>query len=54
MKGGRILLFSGGHLGPWALAEITEGDFLLGVDRGTLFLIETAAARIWPWAILIP
>ncbi|MEW6698186.1 MAG: thiamine diphosphokinase [Bacillota bacterium] len=40
MKGGRILLFSGGHLGPWALAEITEGDFLLGVDRGTLFLIE--------------
>lgn len=37
---GRILLFSGGHLGPWALAEITEGDFLLGVDRGALFLIE--------------
>ncbi|CCO08380.1 thiamine diphosphokinase [Desulforamulus hydrothermalis] len=37
---GRILIFSGGALGPWALQEIAAGDFLLGVDRGALFLIE--------------
>ncbi|GAB6159082.1 thiamine diphosphokinase [Desulfotomaculum varum] len=36
---GRILIFSGGVLGPWALQQISAGDFLLGVDRGALFLI---------------
>ncbi|SHK50396.1 thiamine diphosphokinase [Desulforamulus aeronauticus] len=35
----RILIFSGGHLGPWALNEIEPGDFLLGVERGALYLI---------------
>ncbi|MBO8165375.1 MAG: thiamine diphosphokinase [Brevibacillus sp.] len=40
MKSRRVLLFSGGNLGDWALAEIQEGDVLVGVDRGTLFLLE--------------
>ncbi|AQS60429.1 thiamine diphosphokinase [Desulforamulus ferrireducens] len=36
----RILIFSGGHLGPWALQEIQEGDFLLGVEGGALYLLQ--------------
>lgn len=36
----RYLLFSGGNLGPWALAEIKTDDLLIGVDRGALFLLR--------------
>lgn len=36
----RILIFSGGNLGPWALEEIGQRDFLIGVDRGALFLLQ--------------
>lgn len=36
----RILIFTGGNLGKWALHELKEGDFLLGVDRGALFLLR--------------
>jgi thiamine pyrophosphokinase len=36
----RIHLFGGGELGSWALADITPGDVLYGIDRGALFLIR--------------
>lgn len=36
----RILLFTGGNLGSWALDQIEKGDKLIGVDRGALFLIQ--------------
>lgn len=36
----RMLLFSGGRLGKWALSYIKQGDILVGVDRGAHFLIE--------------
>jgi len=38
--GQRVLIFSGGRLGEWALKEIRNGDFLVGADRGALFLIR--------------
>ncbi|MHB9095976.1 MAG: thiamine diphosphokinase [Eubacteriales bacterium] len=40
LKEKRVLIFSGGRLGPWALEEVNSGDFLLGVDRGALFLVR--------------
>ena len=40
MEKRRFLLFTGGNLGEWALAEIKTGDFLVGVDRGALFLLQ--------------
>lgn len=36
----RVLLFTGGNLGAWALQEIKESDIVVGVDRGALFLIR--------------
>ncbi|MEJ8544251.1 thiamine diphosphokinase [Brevibacillus borstelensis] len=39
-KSSKIILFAGGNLGSWALEEIHEDDFLVGVDRGALFLIQ--------------
>lgn len=36
----RIIIFSGGHLGPWALRLIQPGDLLIGADKGALFLLE--------------
>lgn len=39
-KESRILIFTGGNLGKWALAEVRAGDFFLGVDRGALFLLR--------------
>ncbi len=36
----RILIFSGGNLGPWALKHIRDEDLLVGVDRGAIFLIR--------------
>ncbi|MFY0546150.1 thiamine diphosphokinase [Brevibacillus sp. H7] len=36
----RMLLFAGGNLGEWAIDHIREDDFLIGVDRGALFLVR--------------
>lgn len=36
----RILLFSGGNLGDWALTDIQDDDVLVGIDRGALFLVR--------------
>ncbi|MEO3945544.1 thiamine diphosphokinase [Gorillibacterium sp. CAU 1737] len=36
----RALVFSGGELGPWAIAEIRPGDRLIGADHGAWFLVE--------------
>jgi thiamine pyrophosphokinase len=35
----RIVIFSGGSLGDWALAEARPDDLLIGADRGALFLV---------------
>jgi len=40
MNGSRILIFSGGDLGSWALQHIRPGDVLAGADRGALFLVQ--------------
>ena len=40
MNSTRILLFAGGNLGDWAIRYIREGDWLVGVDRGALFLVR--------------
>lgn len=37
----RIVIFSGGTLGTWALEEVKDGDVLVGADRGALFLIQS-------------
>ncbi|WP_282939277.1 thiamine diphosphokinase [Paenibacillus sp. RC67] len=36
----RIIIFSGGNLGPWALRLIQPGDLLVGADKGALFLLQ--------------
>lgn len=36
----RILLFAGGSLGQWAIRQIQPEDWLIGVDRGALFLVQ--------------
>lgn len=36
----RALIFTGGRLGDWALPLIREDDYLIGADRGALFLTE--------------
>ncbi len=38
----RIVIFSGGNLDEWALKEIHEKDYIIGVDRGALFLVNNA------------
>ncbi|MDF2680726.1 MAG: thiamine diphosphokinase [Brevibacillus sp.] len=40
MKSNRILLFAGGSLGQWAIHHIKPEDWLVGVDRGALFLVK--------------
>jgi thiamine pyrophosphokinase len=40
MENTRILIFTGGQLGEWALEEMNSDDFIIGVDRGALFLIQ--------------
>lgn len=34
----RVLIFSGGNLGAWALSMIQKDDYIIGVDRGAYFL----------------
>jgi thiamine pyrophosphokinase len=40
MKQQRILIYSGGALGAWALDDIQPGDVYIGADRGALFLVQ--------------
>ncbi|MCF6094239.1 thiamine diphosphokinase [Microaerobacter geothermalis] len=40
MRNRRILIFTGGNLGEWALKEIKPDDVLFGVDRGAYFLVQ--------------
>ncbi|KKO55507.1 thiamine diphosphokinase [Paenibacillus sp. DMB20] len=40
MKSTRILIFTGGDLSPRLLDEIKKDDYIIGADRGALFLIE--------------
>lgn len=40
MNNSRIVIFSGGTLGDWALAQIQPADVLVGADRGALFLVR--------------
>lgn len=41
---GRALIFTGGSLGPWSLALAQPGDYLIGADRGALYLVEHGIA----------
>ncbi|WP_337101392.1 thiamine diphosphokinase [Paenibacillus sp. YIM B09110] len=36
----RIIIFTGGLLGDWALEHITEDDLLIGADSGARFLVQ--------------
>ncbi|CAM4411350.1 thiamine diphosphokinase [Paenibacillus phoenicis] len=36
----RVLIFAGGGLDPGMLREVRSDDFLIGADRGALFLVE--------------
>lgn len=36
----RMLIFSGGNLGTWALSEIQETDYLVALETGALFLLQ--------------
>ncbi|WJH35231.1 thiamine diphosphokinase [Paenibacillus sp. CC-CFT747] len=40
LQGRRAVIVSGGTLGPWALTELQEDDYLIGADRGAYFLVE--------------
>jgi thiamine pyrophosphokinase len=40
MKQQRILIYSGGALGAWALEDTQPGDVYVGADRGALFLVQ--------------
>lgn len=40
LKQKRILVFSGGNVGDWALSYIQPDDVIVGVDRGALFLVQ--------------
>jgi thiamine pyrophosphokinase len=40
MKHLRILIYSGGALGAWALEETQPGDVYVGADSGALFLLQ--------------
>jgi len=40
MKQQRILIYSGGTLGSWALEDTRPEDVYVGADRGALFLVQ--------------
>jgi len=44
VRGKRFLIFTGGDLGLWALDDIQAEDCNIGVDRGTLFLLQNNIA----------
>lgn len=41
MDTNRIVIFTGGSLGEWALQLIKHGDYLIGADGGALFLVSS-------------
>jgi thiamine pyrophosphokinase len=40
MNGKRIVIVTGGTLGPWVQQELRQDDILVGSDRGALYLLE--------------
>lgn len=36
----RVFIFAGGHIDPGLLREIRQDDYIIGADRGALFLAE--------------
>ncbi|GAB6990059.1 thiamine diphosphokinase [Paenibacillus pini] len=40
MEHKRVVIFAGGDLFPHYLEELREGDFIIGADRGALFLVQ--------------
>ncbi|KHL95171.1 thiamine pyrophosphokinase [Paenibacillus sp. IHB B 3415] len=40
MPSGRVVIFAGGELSPDCLHLLDEEDFIIGADRGALFLID--------------
>ncbi|MNI35740.1 Thiamine pyrophosphokinase [compost metagenome] len=40
MNGKRIVIVTGGTLGPWVPHELRQEDLLVGSDRGALFLLQ--------------
>lgn len=40
MMSKRVLIFAGGDIDPKAVEEIEQDDFIIGADRGALFLVE--------------
>lgn len=38
--GRRAVIYTGGELGPWALAIPRQGDYIIGADRGAAFLVR--------------
>ncbi|GGH22666.1 thiamine diphosphokinase [Paenibacillus segetis] len=40
MMSKRVLIFAGGEIDPKAVQEIEQDDFIIGADRGALFLVE--------------
>lgn len=37
----RAIIFAGGELGAWAKPHVRPDDYLVGADRGALFLVES-------------
>lgn len=35
-----VVIVTGGHLGPWVLSYITSPCYIIGADRGALFLVQ--------------
>ncbi|MFB9330430.1 thiamine diphosphokinase [Paenibacillus aurantiacus] len=40
----RILIFTGGRLGPWAIGLVQPNDYLIGADSGAYFLVDNGFA----------
>ncbi|MDB5055178.1 MAG: thiamine diphosphokinase [Bacilli bacterium] len=40
MKQQRIMIYTGGTLGAWALQDIRSDDVIVGADRGAFFLVQ--------------
>jgi thiamine pyrophosphokinase len=36
----RVVIYTGGRLGKWALRDLRDADVLIGADRGALFMVE--------------
>lgn len=40
MTANRVLIFAGGYIDPDVLKEIHQDDYIIGADRGALYLVE--------------